>query len=96
MLICKAAITVGTKIVVRIKVSLDVTSVLVNGEEAELLRVSEKKGYSTYKAVLVPEEAGNFEISVTASDRDGNASVSLSNSVTVVPRKGGKSFFAVR
>ena len=89
-IIGKAEATVGTKIVVRIRVSLNVTSVMVNGEEAELLRVSEKKGHSTFKAVIVPDEAGICEIVITVYDKDGNASAPTSNSVTVMPKKSGK------
>ena len=89
-IIGKAEATVGTKIVVRIRVSLDVASVLVNGKEAELLRISEKKGQSTFKAVIVPDEAGICEIVITVYDRDGNASAPTSNSVTVMPKKSGK------
>lgn len=89
-IIGKAEATVGTKIVVRIRVSLDVTSVLVNGKEAELLRISEKKGQSTFKAVIVPDEAGICEIVITVYDKDGNASAPTSNSVTVMPKKSGK------
>lgn len=89
-IIGKAEATVGTKIVVRIRVSLDVTSVLVNGKEAELLRISEKKGHSTFKAVIIPDEAGICEIVITVYDKDGNASAPTSNSVTVMPRKSGK------
>lgn len=89
-IIGKAEATVGTKIVVRIRVSLDVTSVLVNGKEAELLRISEKKGQSTFKAVIVPDEAGICEIVITVYDKDGNASAPTSNSVTVIPKKSGK------
>lgn len=88
-IIGKAESTVGAKVVVRIKVSLDVTSVLVNGKEAELLRISEKKGHSTFKAVIVPEEAGVCEIVVTVYNEDGTASAPITNSVTVVPRKNG-------
>ena len=89
-IIGKAEATVGTKVVVRIRVSLDVTSVLVNGKEAELLRISEKKGQSTFKAVIVPDEAGICEIVITVYDKDGNASAPTSNSVTVMPKKSGK------
>ena len=89
-IIGKAEATVGTKIVVRIRVSLDVTSVLVNGKEAELLRISEKKGHSTFKAVIIPDEAGICEIVITVYDKDGNASAPTSNSVTVMPKKSGK------
>ena len=89
-IIGKAEATVGTKIVVRIRVSLDVTSVLVNGKEAELLRLSEKKGHSTFKAVIIPDEAGSCEIVITVYDKDGNASAPTSNSVTVMPKKSGK------
>ena len=89
-IIGKAEAIVGTKIVVRIRVSLDVTSVLVNGKEAELLRISEKKGQSTFKAVIVPDEAGICEIVITVYDKDGNASAPTSNSVTVMPKKSGK------
>ena len=89
-IIGKAEATVGTKIVVRIKVSLDVAAVLVNGKEAELLRISEKKGQSTFKAVIVPDEAGICEIVITVYDKDGNASAPTSNSVTVMPKKSGK------
>ena len=89
-IIGKAEATVGTKIVVRIRVSLDVTSVLVNGKEAELLRISEKKGQSTFKAVIVPDEAGICEIVITVYDKGGNASAPTSNSVTVMPKKSEK------
>ncbi len=89
-IIGKAEATVGTKIVVRIRVSLDVAAVLVNGKEAELLRISEKKGQSTFKAVIVPDEAGICEIVITVYDKDGNASAPTSNSVTVMPKKSGK------
>mgnify|MGYP004658203511 FL=1 len=89
-IIGKAEATVGTKIVVRIRVSLDVAAVLVNGKEAELLRISEKKGQSTFKAVIVPDEAGICEIVITVYDKDGNASAPTSNSVTVIPKKSGK------
>ena len=89
-IIGKAEATVGTKVVVRIRVSLDVTSVLVNGKEAELLRISEKKGQSTFKAVIVPDEAGICEIVITVYDKGGNASAPTSNSVTVMPKKSGK------
>ena len=89
-IIGKAEATVGTKVVVRIRVSLDVAAVLVNGKEAELLRISEKKGQSTFKAVIVPDEAGICEIVITVYDKDGNASAPTSNSVTVMPKKSGK------
>ena len=89
-IIGKAEATVGTKIVVRIRVSLDVAAVLVNGKEAELLRISEKKGHSTFKAVIIPDEAGICEIVITVYDKDGNASAPTSNSVTVMPKKSGK------
>ncbi len=89
-IIGKAEATVGTKIVVRIRVSLDVAAVLVNGKEAELLRISEKKGQSTFKAVIVPDEAGICEIVITVYDKDGNASAPTSNSVTVMLKKSGK------
>ena len=89
-IIGKAEATVGTKIVVRIRVSLDVAAVLVNGKEAELLRISEKKGQSTFKAVIIPDEAGICEIVITVYDKDGNASAPTSNSVTVMPKKSGK------
>ena len=89
-IIGKAEATVGTKIVVRIRVSLDVAAVLVNGKEAELLRISEKKRQSTFKAVIVPDEAGICEIVITVYDKDGNASAPTSNSVTVMPKKSGK------
>ena len=89
-IIGKAEATVGTKIVVRIRVSLDVAAVLVNGKEAELLRISEKKGHSTFKAVIIPDEAGICEIVITVYDKGGNASAPTSNSVTVMPKKSGK------
>ena len=89
-IIGKAEATVGSKVTVRITASLDVTSVLVNGKEAELLRISEKKGQSTFKAVIVPDEAGICEIVITVYDKDGNASAPTSNSVTVMPKKSGK------
>lgn len=89
-IIGKAEATVGTKVVVRIRVSLDVAAVLVNGKEAELLRISEKKGQSTFKAVIVPDEAGICEIVITVYDKDGNASAPTSNSVTVMPKKSEK------
>ena len=89
-IIGKAEATVGTKVVVRIRVSLDVAAVLVNGKEAELLRISEKKGQSTFKAVIVPDEAGICEIVITVYDKGGNASAPTSNSVTVMPKKSGK------
>ena len=89
-IIGKAEATVGSKVTVRITASLDVTSVLVNGKEAELLRISEKKGQSTFKAVIIPDEAGICEIVITVYDRDGNASAPTSNSVTVMPKKSGK------
>lgn len=89
-IIGKAEATVGTKVVVRIRVSLDVAAVLVNGKEAELLRISEKKGQSTFKAVIVPDEAGICEIVITIYDKGGNASAPTSNSVTVMPKKSGK------
>ena len=89
-IIGKAEATVGTKVVVRIRVSLDVAAVLVNGKEAELLRISEKKGHSTFKAVIIPDEAGICEIVITVYDKDGNASAPTSNSVTVMPKKSGK------
>lgn len=89
-IIGKAEATVGTKIVVRIRVSLDVTSVLVNGKKAELLRISEKNGQSTFKTVIIPDEAGICEIVVTVFDKDGNASAPASNSVTIMPKKSGK------
>ena len=89
-IIGKAEATVGTKVVVRIRGSLDVAAVLVNGKEAELLRISEKKGQSTFKAVIVPDEAGICEIVITVYDKDGNASAPTSNSVTVMPKKSGK------
>ncbi len=89
-IIGKTEAAAGTKIVVRIRVSLDVTSVLVNGKEAELLRISEKKGHSTFKAVIIPDEAGICEIVITVYDKDGNASAPTSNSVTVMPKKSGK------
>lgn len=89
-IIGNAEATVGTKIVVRIRVSLDVAAVLVNGKEAELLRISEKKGQSTFKAVIVPDEAGICEIVITVYDKGGNASAPTSNSVTVMPKKSGK------
>lgn len=82
----KAETSVGSKVIVRITVSLDVASVLVNGEKAELLRISEKKGHSTFKAVIIPGEAGVCEIVVTVYDRDGNPSAPVTNSVTVMPR----------
>ena len=89
-IIGKAEATVGTKVVVRIRVSLDVAAVLVNGKEAELLRISEKKGQSTFKAVIVPDEAGICEIVITVYDKGGNASAPTSNSVTVMPKKSEK------
>ncbi len=89
-IIGKAEATVGTKVVVRIRVSLDVAAVLVNGKEAELLRISEKKGQSAFKAVIVPDEAGICEIVITVYDKGGNASAPTSNSVTVMPKKSGK------
>ena len=89
-IIGKAEATVGSKVTVRITASLDVTSVLVNGKEAELLRISEKKGQSTFKAVIVPDEAGICEIVITVYDKGGNASAPTSNSVTVMPKKSGK------
>ena len=89
-IIGKTEAAAGTKIVVRIRVSLDVTSVLVNGKEAELLRISEKKGHSTFKAVIIPDEAGICEIGIPVYDKDGNASAPTSNSVTVMPKKSGK------
>ncbi len=89
-IIGKAEATVGTKVVVRIRVSLDVAAVLVNGKEAELLRISEKKGQSTFKAVIVPDEAGICEIVITVYDKGGNASALTSNSVTVMPKKSEK------
>lgn len=89
-IIGKAEATVGTKVVVRIRVSLDVAAVLVNGKEAELLRISEKKGQSAFKAVIVPDEAGICEIVITVYDKGGNASAPTSNSVTVMPKKSEK------
>ena len=89
-IIGKAEATVGSKVTVRITASLDVTSVLVNGKEAELLRISEKKGQSTFKAVIVPDEAGICEIVITVYDKGGNASAPTSNSVTVMPKKSEK------
>ena len=89
-IIGKAEATVGTKVVVRIRVSLDVAAVLVNGKEAELLRISEKKRQSTFKAVIVPDEAGICEIVITVYDKGGNASAPTSNSVTVMPKKSEK------
>ena len=89
-IIGKAEATVGSKVTVRITASLDVAAVLVNGKEAELLRISEKKGQSTFKAVIVPDEAGICEIVITVYDKDGNASAPTSNSVTVMPKKSGK------
>ena len=89
-IIGKAEATVGTKVVVRIRVSLDVAAVLVNGKEAELLRISEKKGQSTFKAVIVPDEAGICEIVITVYDKGGNASAPTSNSGTVMPKKSEK------
>lgn len=75
---------------VRITVSLDVTSVLVNGKEAELLRISERKGKSSFKAIIIPNEAGTCEIVIILYNKDGNASAPTSNSVTVIPKKGRK------
>ena len=89
-IIGKAEATVGSKVTVRITASLDVTSVLVNGKEADLLRISEKKGQSTFKAVIIPDEVGICEIVITVFDKDGNASAPTSNSVTVMPKKSGK------
>ncbi len=86
----KAEATVGSKVNVRITVSLDVTSALVNGKDAELLRISEKKGNSTFKAVIIPDEAGICEIVITVYDKDGNASAPTSNSITVMPKKSVK------
>ena len=89
-IIGKAEATVGSKVTVRITASLAVTSVLVNGKEAELLRISEKKGQSTFKAVIIPDEAGICKIVITVYNKDGNASAPTSNSVTVMPKKSGK------
>ncbi len=86
----KAETTVGSKVTVRITVSLDVTSVLVNGKEAELLRISERKGKSSFKAIIIPNEAGTCEIVIILYNKDGNASAPTSNSVTVIPKKGRK------
>ncbi len=63
---------------------------VLGGKEAELLRISEKKGHSTFKAVIIPDEAGSCEIVITVYDRDGNASAPTSNSVTIMPKKSGK------
>lgn len=89
-IISRAEATVGAKVTVRVTVSLDVSSVLVNGENADLLRISEKKGNSTFKAVIIPNEAGTCEIVVTVYNRSGSASAPSVNSITVLPKSSGK------
>ena len=85
----KAEATADAKIVVRIKVSLDVAADLAKGKEAELLRIGERNGQSTFKVIIFPDEAGICEIVVTVYNNGEDPSAPTSNSVTVLPKKNG-------
>lgn len=79
----KTSIRVGNSVNISATTSTDVSSIIVNGTPATLMRTNTRTGQSIWKAVITPAEVGTATMEIVAFDATGVSSEAQYIDITV-------------